>query len=413
MTSDGVTTSRVVADVARELEIELPTLSSRMASSFLNQIPALQGDDAVTQLVVASTSSNLSTVIDVLQHGIPLHQISVPAAAAAHARRFAQRELPVEALLRAYRLGESQFVQWCLRLLAARSLDAAELLAAVQEITSVAARYIDQVCEHLVDIYETERRLWGQRADAARAASVRTVLGDETLDVGTAEAMIGARLRGWHVAAVAWLQSDPSDAARRVESAAQLLTEAYGRSPLTVLADDHTLWAWVSGTSRPRLDEQVLDRALVSHPDLHLALGDPGPDLAGFRSSHREALKAKAVAQMSGGTTARLTRFATVSISALLLDRLDEVRTWVGRTLGDLARDDEAMAKLRDTVRIFLQTGGSFTDAAARLHLHKNTVHYRVRKAEEIRGRPLGDGRLDVEVALVICRQLGGGVLMR
>ncbi|WP_214366559.1 PucR family transcriptional regulator [Pseudonocardia sp. H11422] len=413
MASDGVTTSRVVADVARELEGELPALSSRMASSFLNQIPKLQGDDAVTQLVVASTASNLSTVVDVLQHGIPLDQISVPAAAAAHARRFAQRDLPVEALLRAYRLGEGQFVQWCLRSLATRSLDAAELLAAVQEITSVAARYIDQVCEHLVDIYETERRLWGQRTDAARAASVRTVLDDETIDVGTAEAMIGSRLRGWHVAAVAWLQSDSPDAARRVEPAAAVLAEAYGRSPLTVLIDDHTLWAWVSGTSCPRLDEQALDRALTSHPDLHLALGEPAADLTGFRSSHREALNAKAVAQMSGDETSRVTSFATVSISALLLERLDEVRTWVARTLGDLARDDEAMAKLRDTVRIFLQTGGSFTDAASRLHLHKNTVHYRVRKAEEIRGRPLGDGRLDVEVALVLCRQLGPDVLTR
>ncbi|MDT7644868.1 MAG: hypothetical protein QOC75_1868, partial [Pseudonocardiales bacterium] len=43
--------------------------------------------------------------------------------------------------------------------------------------------------------------------------------------------------------------------------------------------------------------------------------------------------------------------------------------------------------------------------------LHKNTVHYRVRKAEEIRGRPLTDGRLDVEVALVACQQLGHRVL--
>jgi len=81
------------------------------------------------------------------------------------------------------------------------------------------------------------------------------------------------------------------------------------------------------------------------------------------------------------------------------------------RTLGDLARDDDGMARLRETVRIFLETGGSFTDAATRLHLHKNTVHYRVRKAEEIRGRPLTDSRLDVEVALVACQQLGNRVL--
>lgn len=53
-----------------------------------------------------------------------------------------------------------------------------------------------------------------------------------------------------------------------------------------------------------------------------------------------------------------------------------------------------------------LYAEGSYTEAAARLHLHKNTVHYRVRKAEEIRGRTLVDGRLDVEVALLACDPL-------
>lgn len=60
---------------------------------------------------------------------------------------------------------------------------------------------------------------------------------------------------------------------------------------------------------------------------------------------------------------------------------------------------------------MFLETGGSFTETGARLFLHKNTVHYRVRKAEEVRGRPLDDGRVDVQVALLACRWLGRVVL--
>jgi DNA-binding PucR family transcriptional regulator len=89
------------------------------------------------------------------------------------------------------------------------------------------------------------------------------------------------------------------------------------------------------------------------------------------------------------------------------------VRNWVARTLGDLARDDDAMATLRETVRVFLETGGSYMQAAARLHLHKNTVNYRIRKAEEIRGRAMSEDRLDVEVALVACERFGGRVLAR
>jgi DNA-binding PucR family transcriptional regulator len=40
------------------------------------------------------------------------------------------------------------------------------------------------------------------------------------------------------------------------------------------------------------------------------------------------------------------------------------------------------------------------------MHVHKNTVLYRVRKAEELLGRPVTDGRLAIEVALLACDQL-------
>ena len=35
-----------------------------------------------------------------------------------------------------------------------------------------------------------------------------TIGDDETLDLGTAEAMIGYRMRGWHIAAVAWVEPE-------------------------------------------------------------------------------------------------------------------------------------------------------------------------------------------------------------
>jgi DNA-binding PucR family transcriptional regulator len=43
--------------------------------------------------------------------------------------------------------------------------------------------------------------------------------------------------------------------------------------------------------------------------------------------------------------------------------------------------------------------------------LHKNTVQYRIRKAEESLGRPVGDDRHDVELALQAARWLGSTVL--
>ncbi|MFD9112099.1 helix-turn-helix domain-containing protein [Streptomyces bottropensis] len=82
-----------------------------------------------------------------------------------------------------------------------------------------------------------------------------------------------------------------------------------------------------------------------------------------------------------------------------------------GRRHAPPARDraGDATLRLRETVQVFLDAQGSFTDAAARMHVHKNTVHYRVRKAEEILGHPLTANRLDIEVALLACAQLGLG----
>jgi len=64
------------------------------------------------------------------------------------------------------------------------------------------------------------------------------------------------------------------------------------------------------------------------------------------------------------------------------------------------------MARLRETLRVLLEANGSYLEAAARMHVHKNTVLYRVRKAEELLGRPVTDGRLAIEVALLACDQL-------
>ncbi len=43
--------------------------------------------------------------------------------------------------------------------------------------------------------------------------------------------------------------------------------------------------------------------------------------------------------------------------------------------------------------------------------LHKNTVQYRIRRAEESLGRPVGENQHDVELALRASHWLGSSVL--
>ena len=94
-----------------------------------------------------------------------------------------------------------------------------------------------------------------------------------------------------------------------------------------------------------------------------------------------------------------------------MLGSPDLLRAWVLATLAGLATDDETHARLRDTLLAFLHANGSYKATAEQLMLHKNTVQYRIRKAEESLGQPVGPHQHDVELALRASRWLGSSVL--
>jgi hypothetical protein len=67
------------------------------------------------------------------------------------------------------------------------------------------------------------------------------------------------------------------------------------------------------------------------------------------------------------------------------------------RVLGDLPPDVE------ETLAAYLETGLSVAGAAERIYVHKNTVRYRLRRAETLTGRRLDDlaDRLELETAIL------------
>jgi len=94
----------------------------------------------------------------------------------------------------------------------------------------------------------------------------------------------------------------------------------------------------------------------------------------------------------------------------MMLTSRELLRPWVLSTLAGLATDDEHHARLRETLLVFLQSRGSYKTTAEQLTLHKNTVQYRVRKAQQSLGRPVGDDRHNVELALQASHWLGSHV---
>jgi DNA-binding PucR family transcriptional regulator len=103
--------------------------------------------------------------------------------------------------------------------------------------------------------------------------------------------------------------------------------------------------------------------------------------------------------------------YGEVAPVAMMLGSEDLLRAWVLSTLGELATDDEHHARLRETLLVFLDTGGSYKATAERLVLHKNSVQYRIHKAADSLGHPIGDNRHDIELALQASHWLGSSVL--
>ena len=85
------------------------------------------------------------------------------------------------------------------------------------------------------------------------------------------------------------------------------------------------------------------------------------------------------------------------------LQPLAELRTFREEVLGPLRRRDKA-GVLLTTLRAYLAVNGSPTDAAERLHLHRNTVLYRLSRIEAVLGSDLRDAdvRLTLHLAVKI-----------
>ena len=169
-------------------------------------------------------------------------------------------------------------------------------------------------------------------------------------------------------------------------------------------------WAWLPLGLRDTFDAAGASTVGLDG-DIQFAFGDAAKGTSGFRLTHRQAVATQAVALAAGSPPPRAVTFSEVAPVAMMLGSDDLLRAWVLSTLAGLAADDEHHARLRETLLVFLQSGGSYKTTAERLMLHKNTVQYRIRKANESLGRPVGENRHDVELALRASHWLGSSVL--
>jgi hypothetical protein len=132
-------------------------------------------------------------------------------------------------------------------------------------------------------------------------------------------------------------------------------------------------------------------------PPLRLGVGGAAAGAEGLWAS---LVQARFALTAAGGASVR-TAEQLDRLAALLAGVPREVReVYAARTLGALGD-----GMLRETLEVFLAHNCSWTRTAEALHLHVNTVHYRIERVETLTGRDLSrlDHKLDLYAAL-LCR---------
>ncbi|AWK72871.1 CdaR family transcriptional regulator [Rhodococcus oxybenzonivorans] len=419
MASHDERTALLVARIASSLNRRLVSLTADITDVLYTEIPDLRADRQLLELLGASVEGNLDTIFHTLQHNIAPENLEAPAAAMEYARRLAQQGVPVNALVRAYRLGQTNLLKLVFDELGGEAVEPELGVPVLERIITVMSVYIDRVSQQVVAVYERERERWLAHQSSVRAVRVQEILaGNEHPDAG-ASAALNYVLNQNHLAAIIWApDAGAGDMLAKIESAAHDFSGFMGAvtDPLFVAADRVTGWVWVPlGTrSAPRRDYSELREFLHDrHSELVVAVGGITSGPEGFRQSHARAQRARALAIAAGKNAPVAIAYDEPGVStvAMLTEDPAATRTWVQSVLRGLAADNENAARLRETVQVYLANNLSNVAAAKVLDLHYNSVKYRVKRAAEERGEDFTRDRLSVELALLVCQWLGPAVL--
>jgi GGDEF-like domain/PucR C-terminal helix-turn-helix domain len=411
--------SRYVGEIAARLLDRLAEVSSAIRLTLEDLIPELRGDARLMELLGASVEANLDTLLHALRYEIALERVDAPAAAVEYARRLAQHGVPVNALVRAYRLGQRRMNEVVFAELRAIEIPDPTRFDVLEAITAILFEYIDRISQQVVAIYENEREGWLENQNSLRAVRVREVLAaHKSVDLDAATTSIRYPLRWHHLALVIWYPdvAAEGDELARLQRFLRELGQAAGAgaSPLFIAADRTCGWGWLPYRApSPEAEAKVRQFALGRPDSPSVAIGTMAHGAEGFRQSHREAEGARRVA-IIGARHEPTVIAATdpgLSAAAMLGGDVTDTRAWVATVLGDLAADNENDERLRETLRVFLGCGCSYKMAAQDLNLHFNSVKYRVGRAIARRGRDIDNDRLDVELALLACHWYGTAVL--
>lgn len=389
-----------VDPVVRELSATLLPRADELAVAMADRIQAEAPLYAEATLVsreelVASCANNLRYVLGNLsgQRVIP-HE--VPRTTGAER---AEGGVPYAVVLQAFRIGGRHI--WELMVAAADPSVREVLLRAAADIWAVT----DDLAAQVTEGYRANLTDRARRDLQVRSALLGTLLDG---DVDAAEhlwesaAVLKLPRTASYVVVTAECPSPGADALPGIEAA---LTRKNVTSAWRVDRDHQDgLVALAPGFAADRLDEVLAELAQG-----RVGVSSTFARVDGAPQARREARVAASAATPG---TAEVLRYDEHPLAVLLSGTPEGAASLAAGVLGPvLELPDEDRQLLLDTARTWLAAAGSTSAAAKQLHVHRNTVRYRLRRLEELTGRDLGQPvpAAELHVALECARLLGLG----
>lgn len=318
------------------------------------------------------------------------------------------RGIGVEHILRSIHLAHATATEVLLDA-AARVIPASQRFAEMRHISELLFGVVEVVNERMSSEYARAHEAWLTSSTALRMETVENILSGNEIPLARASRTLGYDLTRWHLAVIVWTGGrTPADPTQMQRAAEAVLRAAGCASTLVLPVGAQRVWAWGSRTAHPPVPSDAGSVALP--PDVRVATGVAGMGVDGFRRSHHQAGHAARVATMSAEDDPLL-HYADLDLVAMLSADMFAAGEFVARELGALAGPGESVAMMRHTLKCYLDRDRSLVRTADHLHVARNTVAYRVHRAEELRGRPATDRRLQLHAALTLAEDLGDAVL--
>ncbi|GAB3856784.1 helix-turn-helix domain-containing protein [Nocardioides maradonensis] len=379
-----------VRDLSRRLLADADHLGRRMADRICAEIPEYAARPGDRESIDESCSDNVRYILGQLAGDRP---VSLDSPRATGALR-ASQGFPYAAVLQAFRIG-GRYI-WELLLEHAGPDEQEVLLRAAADIWTVS----DDLAVHVTDAYRTALAERIRRDSQERAVVVGALLdGDDrggmqgenvlALDGGRGFVVVAAETPGPGQDAL----GDVERVLRRTNVASAWRLDRDHQDGVVALRVGYDVDALVAA-----LRELAAGRVGVSKV------------FASLEEATRARHQARVACAAATPGSVEVVRFEEQPLAVLLASSPDQARQLAEAVLGPimaLAEDDRAV--VIETARTWLAAGGSTSTAARELHVHRNTVRYRVRRLEEVTGRDLAlpVDAAELYVALECARILG------